>query len=352
MKLTKTISLVLTLCLFLTCIPAPARANVLVASGSCGDNVHWVLDDGGILTVSGTGPMDDYWDWNLTPWFSLRDKIVRVIICDGVTAIGELAFNQCANLVSVDISDSVTAIHPTAFYLCSRLTDITLPNGLTDIRSGTFYKSASLTELTIPDSVTCVGRYAFEGCTGLTAIRFPAGLAEISMDAFCGCTGLAEVFFTGDAPAIGSRAFDNVTATMYYPSGNPTWTGDVMQNYGGNLTWLPYCSHNYEVVITPPTCTEQGYTTHTCSSCGDIYTDSYADPTGHLYEGGICAGCGKVLAGDVTGDSTVDFADAYRIVLYYREALELTQTQLRAADMDGNGTVDLADACAILLIAS
>lgn len=38
--------------------------------------------------------------------------------------------------------------------------------------------------------------------------------------------------------------------------------------------------HNYTSVVTPPTATEQGYTTHTCSRCGDSYVDSYTDPTG------------------------------------------------------------------------
>ena len=38
--------------------------------------------------------------------------------------------------------------------------------------------------------------------------------------------------------------------------------------------------HSYEAEVTPPTETEQGYTTHTCSVCGDSYVDNYTDPTG------------------------------------------------------------------------
>ena len=37
-------------------------------------------------------------------------------------------------------------------------------------------------------------------------------------------------------------------------------------------------NHSYEAVVTPPTYTEQGYTTYTCSKCGDVYVDSYVDP--------------------------------------------------------------------------
>ena len=40
--------------------------------------------------------------------------------------------------------------------------------------------------------------------------------------------------------------------------------------------------HNYDTVVTAPTCTEQGYTTHTCV-CGHSYTDAYTDPTGHVH---------------------------------------------------------------------
>ena len=36
----------------------------------------------------------------------------------------------------------------------------------------------------------------------------------------------------------------------------------------------PALGHAYESVVTPPTCTEDGYTTHTCSRCGDKYVDS------------------------------------------------------------------------------
>ena len=43
--------------------------------------------------------------------------------------------------------------------------------------------------------------------------------------------------------------------------------------------------HSYEAVVTDPTCTEQGYTTHTCS-CGDSYVDSYVDAKDHAWNDG------------------------------------------------------------------
>ena len=43
--------------------------------------------------------------------------------------------------------------------------------------------------------------------------------------------------------------------------------------------------HSYTAVVTPPTCTEKGYTTHTCS-CGHSYVDTYTDALGHAWDNG------------------------------------------------------------------
>ena len=44
--------------------------------------------------------------------------------------------------------------------------------------------------------------------------------------------------------------------------------------------------HSYDAVVTAPTCTEKGYTTHTCA-CGDSYVDTYTDALGHAWDNGI-----------------------------------------------------------------
>ncbi|MCC8196575.1 MAG: hypothetical protein LIO49_07240 [Ruminococcus sp.] len=43
-------------------------------------------------------------------------------------------------------------------------------------------------------------------------------------------------------------------------------------------------AHNYEAVVTDPTCTEGGYTTYTCSVCKDSYVADEVEATGHNYE--------------------------------------------------------------------
>ena len=50
-------------------------------------------------------------------------------------------------------------------------------------------------------------------------------------------------------------------------------------------------THAYEAAVTAPTCTEKGYTTYTCA-CGDSYVADYVNAKDHIYENGVCVGCG------------------------------------------------------------
>lgn len=54
----------------------------------------------------------------------------------------------------------------------------------------------------------------------------------------------------------------------------------IVENLGTLTVTEPAHEHSHEETITAPTCTEQGYTTHTCA-CGDSYRDTYVDPLGH-----------------------------------------------------------------------
>ena len=45
-------------------------------------------------------------------------------------------------------------------------------------------------------------------------------------------------------------------------------------------------SHAYERITKEPTCTEQGYTTSTCTMCGSSYVSDYTEPTGHSWDEG------------------------------------------------------------------
>ena len=50
--------------------------------------------------------------------------------------------------------------------------------------------------------------------------------------------------------------------------------------------------HHHNAVVTAPTCTAKGYTTHTCNTCGNSYKDNYTNALGHSYANGKCTRCG------------------------------------------------------------
>ena len=164
-----------------------------------------------------------------------------------LTRIGDSAFAGCTALAAVDIPKSVTSIGYSAFNQCSGLTSIVIPEGVTEIYNATFSYCTGLTSVTIPSTVTAIGIDAFGHCIGLQSITIPDRVATISDFAFWCCSGLKTVTFLGDAPAIDDIAFSNVEATMYYPAGNSTWTTEVLQNYGGTLTW----AQQSEAVVIP-----------------------------------------------------------------------------------------------------
>ena len=83
-----------------------ASDATVTASGTCGDDLDWQLEDG-VLTITGTGAMADYALPSApAPWYQYRDAIASVVFGDGVTTIGEEAFCDCGALASVEMPES------------------------------------------------------------------------------------------------------------------------------------------------------------------------------------------------------------------------------------------------------
>ena len=94
------LSLFLTVCLLLTLMPA-AKAAEITQSGVCGENLTWMLDSDGVLTIRGDGPMTDYelsyetgeYTSN-SPFWENRSGIKTAVVESGVTSIGAQAFRE------------------------------------------------------------------------------------------------------------------------------------------------------------------------------------------------------------------------------------------------------------------
>ena len=263
-----------------------------------------------------------------------------------------------------------------------------LPDGLTSIGRRAFDECNSLVEIDLPDSVTTIGDFAFYGCDTLKSIILPSGLISIGQSAFA-YSGLTEIVFLGDAPSVGRYCFDGVTATAYYPANNDTWTEEVMQDYGGTITWVcgdhahdyvaevtpATCTtpgyttysctlcvdryvadevealgHDYESLVTPATCTEGGNTTHTCARCGDTYVTDVTEAFGHSYESAqveaTCTEPGGILhTCTVCGDSYLDKqTDALGHTFEDGFCTVCGQSERAIGDVNGDGEIDILDA--------
>ncbi len=91
-------------------------------SGKCGDDLTYTLTgdetSGYTLTISGTGDMYDYtWDEN-APWYDERKNVVKVVIEDGVTSIGNYSFYYYVKLKTIEIKSEINRIGDGAFYSC------------------------------------------------------------------------------------------------------------------------------------------------------------------------------------------------------------------------------------------
>ena len=221
----------------------------VVASGNCGkngDNVKWEFDENGLLVISGSGKMKDYYGIDLfsgqsdAPW---RDNsIKKAIIKKGVTSIGEYAFFCCDNLTSITIPDSVTSIGYIAFYGCTSLKSITIPDSVTRIGDEVFWDCTSLKSVTIPSGVTKIGLRSFRFCTSLKSITIPNSVTSIGYEAFSECTSLKSITIPSSVTSIGHYPFYkwtssqtiNIKGKSSAPSG---WDSDWKYACSAKIVW-------------------------------------------------------------------------------------------------------------------
>ena len=198
-------------------------------------NISWSFqEEGGILTISGTGEMYDYsyFVGYEPPWNDLDEQIREVVVEEGITVIGSEAFAGCVNLTYVSLPTTLTTLKDGVFWDCRSLQTITLPQNLAKMdyyesecrvfddcislkeilvhednpyftSCDGFLYNKSKTELIrcpeaftgaydIPEGTVKIDRGAFGYCTGLTAVRIPGTVKELGEYVFFDCTSLED----------------------------------------------------------------------------------------------------------------------------------------------------------------
>lgn len=196
------VPVLLVLAMLLLFPAALANETDIISSGTCGENLTWTLDSAGVLTISGTGAMTDYetlfieeegyWIPDV-PWYSIRDKIKKVIVAEGVTTIGSFAFCDCSSLREVKLPETVARLGNCVFRSNISLTNLDLPNGIYSIGGDCFLECSALTTIKLPESLNNLGGFAFTGCTGLEEAVVNCELKNLTWNIFNGCTNLKKV---------------------------------------------------------------------------------------------------------------------------------------------------------------
>ena len=92
----------------------------------------------------------------------------------------------------------------------------------------------------LPENATVIEPGAFSNCTNLVNLNIKENVTEIGDNAFADSKNLQNIYFYGNSPKLGNNIFKNVTATVYYPYTDKTWSLDILRDYGGNITWVPW----------------------------------------------------------------------------------------------------------------
>ncbi len=188
----------------------------VIAVGSLGKEIYYVLYSNGNLLVRGTGEMYDYdLDTNLSPLRGNSD-IQAVVIDEGIVSVGDYVFGNCKNMKNITLPPSLTSIGQAAFMqgdnyigeVCG-LTNIAIPSKVTSISGSAFWGTA-IESLVILDSVTEIGKYAFRDCTALKKVTINGTVIGEFM--FVSCTKLSNFTIGSKLKKIGSNVFNYCSA--------------------------------------------------------------------------------------------------------------------------------------------
>ena len=201
------------------------------------------------------------------------ESLEDVTILNGVSAIGERAFEGCSALVSVTIPDTVKSMGDYAFYECSALQSVTVPGSISTVPYKAFNQCKALSTVVIRDGVKRIDAYAFANGSAMKSVTIPKSVTEIANNAFLNCD--RNTVFYGYAN----------TAAQTYAVQHGYRFVDLNAACANGHAW------DSGVLTAAPSCKDKGEKLLTCTRCGATKTES-VPALGHAYVKGCCSRCG------------------------------------------------------------
>ena len=299
-------------------------------------NVTWALagtSPNYTLTISGTGAMKDYGVPDDQPWKDYRSSIASVVIEDGVTSIGNMAFEGCdnANLTSVTIPASVTSIGDFAFGYCTYLASVTIPvASLTYYGVSAFDNTAAGLKIYVPGSALST----YKAATNWSAYK----------DNFVGVYTLTYNLAGGTLPAGKSNPESYTVEDKYFLLNNPTKEGYAFAGWNYDRTEFGNTSNHTEVFVEVVPDWEQDYTfTATWVAEDETHKDlakCRAEVDNPLYRGGS----GNYVGGYYDNGNGIKVYDGETLLTY---GTDYSYSML--VSLDGGSCWDMGEHCRVLL---
>ena len=136
----------------------------------------------------------------------------EITIPEGITVIGDTAFQGMNNIEIVHIPKGVELISAGAFSGCKNLRSVNIPDGVVTIDRDVFNGCISLKDVRFPDSVKNIEAGAFTGCTSLETVNLPPFLELLPWRIFEDCTSLKYMIIPKKVKIIEDSAFAECTS--------------------------------------------------------------------------------------------------------------------------------------------
>lgn len=133
--------------------------------------------------------------------------IKTLTVPEGIEAIGDYAFECCAELTSATLPASLRSVGMGAFSGCVSLETVAVSEGLEELGDGAFFFCKKLSGISLPSTMKKVGSFLFAEDTALSSVTIAEGLPEIGERMFWNCVSLQSVQLPESITAIGDLAF-------------------------------------------------------------------------------------------------------------------------------------------------